>query len=157
MRLWRLSLGKYASTAFSGQGSYLYGGRWSPTGCPVVYLSDSVSLTILETLVHADTTVWAALSEPKHVVFSVDVPDDMPVDQLAISQLPVEWNATPAPLALQVLGGEWFETGQSPLLRVPSAIVPQEYNYLFNPLHQDAQRIRIGEPTPFGFDGRLWR
>ena len=156
MILWRLSLEKYASTAFSGQGSYLYGGRWSPPGCTVVYLSDSVSLIVLETLVHADTSVWSSLLTPLHVTIAVDVPDDISVEFISIDQLPKEWNETPAPEILQAIGGDWFKRGSSCLLRVPSAIVPQESNYLFNPQHTDARRIKIADPESFGFDGRLW-
>ena len=157
MKLWRLSLEKHAATAFSGQGSFLYGGRWSPVGCPAVYLSESVSLTVLETLVHADTSVWSSPAAPRHVVFAVHVPDDIGIDAVAADELPPDWNATPAPVGLQDLGRTWFDRAGSPLLRVPSAIVTQESNFLFNPLHPEASRIEIGDAEPFGVDGRLWR
>ena len=148
---------KYAETAFSGQGSFLYGGRWSPVGCPAVYLSESVSLAVLETLVHADASVWAVPGAPRHVVFPVDVPDDLPIDVISIDALPADWHQSPAPASLQAFGRAWFDRADSALLKVPSAIVAQESNFLFNPLHQLAAQIEIGEPESFGFDGRLWR
>lgn len=156
-KLWRLSLEKHAATASSGQGSFLYGGRWSPVGCPAVYLSESVSLTVLETLVHADTAVWATPAAPRHVVFAVNVPDDIVIEAVSADDLSADWNVTPAPAALQDIGSSWFDRAASPLLRVPSAIVKQESNFLFNPLHPDASRIEIGEPESFGVDGQLWR
>lgn len=157
MRLWRLTLEKYADTAFSGQGSFLYGGRWSPVGCPAVYLSDSVSLAVLETLVHADASVWTVPEAPRHVVFPIDVPDSVPVEVIDIDSLPADWFETPAPASLQALGRGWFDRAESPLLEVPSAIVSQQSNFLFNPMHELAAHVEIGEPEPFGLDGRLWR
>jgi len=157
MKLWRLSHIKYADNAFSGEGSYLYGGRWSPPGCLVVYLSESAALCALETLVHVDAAVLTQLTSVKHVVFPVNVPDDLYIDEVCVEELTDGWDKTPAPESLQLVGKTWYDQNHSPLLRVPSAIVPTEHNYLFNPLHEDAARITIGEPLPFVFDQRLFK
>lgn len=74
---------------------------------------------------------------------------------LSPADLPPDWNALPAPPACARLGDEWFKRANTPVLRVPSAVVPLESNFLLNPRHPDFGRIQIGETLPFGFDERL--
>ena len=49
--LFRFVRAKYADD-FSGEGSRLVGGRWSPVGIPVLYVVESAALGALEFLVH---------------------------------------------------------------------------------------------------------
>jgi RES domain-containing protein len=75
---------------------------------------------------------------------SVDVPG-----------LPAGWERSPAPAELAAVGDDWVASALSPVLRVPSAIVPIEHNYLLNPLHPQFGAIHLGEATPFPIDPRL--
>lgn len=122
-------------------------------GVAVVYTSATVSLAALETLVHVD----AADAPADLVVIPVEIPEALGVREIATGELPRNWRATPAPPALQQLGSEWARALETPVLSVPSAVVPQERNYILNPAHPDTARLKIGSPEPFSFDLRLWK
>lgn len=151
MRVWRISKRKYANTAFSGEGTRLVGGRWTPRGVKAVYTSSSLALAALELLVHLEKedigTVFVAIA--------ADIPDDLKIKEIARSQLPANWTATPAPEDLSLIGREWLEAGETAVLSVPSAVITVERNFLLNPEHPDFERIKINQPEEFGFDSRL--
>jgi RES domain-containing protein len=86
-----------------------------------------------------------------------DVPADLAVAVIEVSDLPRDWRALPAPESLAGLGMEWLQSAETALLEVPSAVIPQESNYLINPAHPDFSRIEVGDPEPFVFDSRMWR
>lgn len=147
---WRIAKRRYAS--LDGEGARLYGGRWNSKGRRMVYLGGSLSLAILETLVHLDRT----LMPPDFVAVEVTIPDDC-VETLEARHLPKLWRKIPGPKTLQAIGDKWLREGRSLALRVPSAVVPTESNVLVNPEHDDFKRIKIGTPSSFVFDPRLWK
>ncbi len=149
MRVWRLC--KKAHAIFDGEGARRAGGRWNRRGAPIVYTSQSLSLAALELLVHADP----AFLPGDLVAIPADVPDALRIESIEAAALPRDWRRYPAPEALADRGSEWARAARSPVLSVPSAIVPQERNFLLNPAHPDFRRIRPGKPEPFDFDGRL--
>ena len=151
MRVYRLTLSRYADAAFSGEGTRLVGSRWTPAGRPVVHTSATASVAVLETLVHT-----AVNSMPSQRVIAVDVPDTLPVDTVDTADLPDDWRRTPPPPVLRDIGRAWLDADRTPILRAPSAIVPLEFNYLLNPRHPDFGRLRIHEPEPFKIDKRLF-
>lgn len=94
---------------------------------------------------------------PSHHVIAVDIPGDVQVDVIPTATLPEGWRRTPPPSALQKLGSVWLDVSRAAILRVPSAIVPLEFNYLLSPNHRDFKRLQIQEPAPFRIDKRLFR
>jgi len=146
---WRLTKTKYLSTAWDGEGASKVGGRWNRPGVPVVYTSGSLSLALVEVLVHLPAEILPAYS-----ALSVEF-DDSLVAVVAPGQLPRNWKDSPPPPATQSIGAEWYAKGTSAVLRVPSVVVPGEFNFILNPSHRDFLRIRIGAPKPFPFDPRL--
>jgi RES domain-containing protein len=147
---WRIVKSRHASTAFDGEGARLYGGRWNSPGTRMVYTSRSVSLAVLEILVHLRET--ALLSSYSLIAARFD---DALIEGLDHSRLPDGWRTFPALSELQHIGDEWVRSQRSAVLQVPSAVVERESNYLFNPAHPDFSSIVIGEPEPFTFDERL--
>ncbi len=150
MRVYRLTLPRYAGTAFSGEGARRVGGRWTPVGRPVVHTSGNVSLAVLETLVHT-----AVNSMPSQRLIAVDVPESLPVEVIDATDLPDDWRRTPAPTSLQDIGRAWLGAARTAVLQAPSVIVPIEFNYLLNPRHPDFERLRVHAPEPFPIDKRL--
>lgn len=148
LQAWRLVSVQRADTAFDGEGSYKYGNRWNHVGTRVVYLAASTSLAALEVLVHAES--YAEL--PEYRAFPVEFDSALVVE---LPELPPDWQQSPAPSSTKSLGSQWARDGQSALLRVPSAVVPWEYNYLLNVQHPDYGKVKPGEPRPFTFDPRL--
>lgn len=148
--VWRITKQKHARNSFSGDGARLYGGRWNSPGKLLVYTAESRALALAEILVHLEST--AVLS--RYVVFQVEIEESY-IAHLDLPNLPRNWRAEPAPKRLQLLGDEWLGSGKSAVLRVPSAIVAGELNYLLNPLHPDFPNLRIGGPERFQIDKRL--
>ena len=147
---YRLIAEKWASNAFTGEGARLYGGRWNSPGLPVVYLGSTRSLCALELLVHLTTPSSRA---KRFSMFQMEIPEDC-IDSLE-DPLPGTWQQEPPDHSTMQLGHKWLKNSSSLLLRVPSAIVPEEWNYLLNPLHQDYGKLSIPLAAPFRFDERL--
>jgi RES domain-containing protein len=148
LQAWRLVSAGRANTAFDGEGSFKYGNRWNHVGTRVVYLAASTSLAALEVLVHAES--YDEL--PQYRAFPVEFDQSLVSD---LPRLPSDWQQSPAPTSTKDLGSQWAKDRQSVVLRVPSAVIPWEYNYLLNILHPDFARVRMGEPRAFSFDPRL--
>jgi RES domain-containing protein len=149
-RAWRILKTRFSADAFSGEGARLYGGRWNSPGVPMVYTAGSVSLATLELLVHLDTTSVL----PSYSICPVDF-DDSLVESLDRASLPSDWRQSPSPTSLQLIGDDWISRGSSVVLRVPSAVVEDENNYLINPAHKDFKKLVIGGMKPFRMDRRL--
>lgn len=151
-KLWRVVKRKHAATAFDGKAARRFGGRWNSTGRRAVYASGTKSLALLGLLVHLD--VGRPL--PRLVAFAFDVDDEI-IDRLPAARLPRHWRTSRGLLATRGIGDEWLASGRTLALAVPSAIVPEESNYLLNPAHSGFGRLRFGRPMPFLLDPRLVR
>lgn len=151
--LWRLVKTRHADDAFSGEGARRYGGRWNARGTAVVYLSGGLSLAALELFVH----LTAQDARLNFSAIRVEVPAAVKVQQLTIAELPDNWREEPPPDSCKALGSNWAERADAALLRVPSIIVPNEFNYVLNPAHADFKKFIVRAPQPFGFDARMWK
>jgi RES domain-containing protein len=149
LRIWRLSPRHTVESACNGEGAKKYGGRWNKKGTAAIYSSATLSLCVLEVLVHTDTDLL-----PDHSVYSIDIPDDLLIVDLQ-NALPENWRTEPAPESLQEIGNSWSLASTSAILRLPSAIVPSESNYILNPAHLDFARIIIRQDHRFSFDKGL--
>jgi RES domain-containing protein len=148
----RITRRRYAAVAFNGVGARRTGGRWHPRGAAVAYASEHLSLAALEYLVHVDPE-----DAPGDLVsIRIDVPDDL-VEAVDINRLPSNWRTEPAPLELAELGRRWLERHASLALRVPSAVVPSEFNFVIDSQSPALARCTIAAPQPFSFDSRLWK
>jgi RES domain-containing protein len=147
--VWRLCRRRLA--AFDGEGARLAGGRWNRPGTPVVYTSATLSLAALEYFVHLDPE-----DRPEDLVaVSARIPEDLRRTTVDAASLPRNWRSYPAPERLAAVGMRWIEAGETAVAAVPSALVPQEWNYLLNPAHPDFGRIEVGAARPFAFDARM--
>ena len=150
VRTWRLVKSRFVEHAFDGEGSRLYGGRWSSPGLPVVYTSATASLAVLEIFANVQHQDLLVSFELLSCAF-----DDALVSSVESSELPTNWRQSPAPARLQEIGDEWLRTARSAVLQVPSSIIEHESNYLLNPLHPDFTRVKRSAPQPFVIDHRL--
>ncbi len=125
----------------------LYGGRWNARGIRMVYTSSTVSLATLETLANLSSQGLEKLL----YIAEIDFPDDLQVDTI---DLPSDWNVFPYTASTVKAGTAFFRQGGL-CLKVPSAIVPTEYNYLINPNHDDFKSIKVLDTRPMILDRRL--
>jgi RES domain-containing protein len=147
---WRIVDARYADEVFSGEGARRFRGRWHSAGHRVVYACESVSLAALELLVRTPRAQLLA----GFVIASCTFPEVL-VEEVDAARLPPNWRDSPPPPELQQIGTEWLLGGTSAVLSVPSAITPEERNYLINPEHQHFGSVDVGATRPFHIDLRL--
>ena len=128
----------------------MYGGRWNSAGVSMVYTSSSAALAALELLVR----VRKRERLRRYVIFACAF-DERLVETVDRDLLPAEWRGHPGPAALRQLGDQWVRESRSAVLRVPSAIIETEANYLLNPAHGDFAAVEIADSVPFSLDVRL--
>lgn len=151
MLVWRICSRKHRR--LDGEGARRYGGRWNHTGTSIVYTSGSLSLAVLELFVHVDINT----APGDLVAIQVDIPDTLTIETVKIESLPRVWRHYPGAEALKDIGTAWAEKASTAILAVPSAVIPEERNYLLNPAHRHFKRIRIRKPVAFRFDPRMWK
>ncbi len=131
----------------SGTGAMLYGGRWNKKGIRMLYTSESLSLAVLEIIANLSSSKLNNL-----YCVELDFPDQLEVKK--VTHPPEQWNAFPY-MHNTVNYGTQFIKQSGLCLKVPSAIVPTEYNYLLNPLHDQFYKIRVKDARPFLLDQRI--
>jgi len=147
MILWRIS----RHLDLSGTGGLRLPGRWHNIGHPVVYLATSPAAALLEVCVHTS----ANDIPPSYTLLKVSAPAELPILQIEASHLPEDWQNRPD--LTGDLGTDWLKKAVTPLLEVPSAIVPETRNFLLNPLHPEAAHCKIAATQSYPFDSRLKR
>jgi RES domain-containing protein len=153
MYVWRVARSAHAQQALSGEGARRYGGRWNHIGLAVVYTSQSLSLAVLEYLVNL-----AVADLPDDLVsIEIEIPDNLPHGEIHIHELPEDWRTFPAIEKLKDLGTDWAQQATTPILLVPSVVIPSEHNWLVNPAHPLSNRVKILTVEPFALDTRLYR
>lgn len=147
MLVYRITLEKWSgSLAASGRAA-----RWNSNGRHVIYASWARSLACLENVVHKKGRGLVGSFK----TMLIEVPDTVKVDSIELADLPKDWQDFTAYHYCQQLGDAWINGMKSAVLSVPSAIVPQEHNFLLNPLHVDFQKIRLFNTEDFVFDPRI--
>ena len=151
IRAWRIVNARNAATAFSGDGSRRSGGRWNSKGYRAVYLADSLALATLEVIVHGVS--YETLQN--YVCILASIPNKI-IQEVDQKSLPRNWRNDLPPAELRELGDRWLNEQKSAALKVPSAVIPVEFNYVLNPRHKDFGKIEISEPLSLAFDKRLF-
>ncbi len=151
MIVYRLAKDKY-SHKLSGKGAQRIGGRWNSKGVLMVYTSDSRALCTAEIAVHLPL----GLLPSDYRIIAINIPDSIKILILPSNRFPIEWNSIPPSGNTQKIGDDFIEQNKSAVFKVPSAVVPGEFNYLLNPNHSDFELIKIVKIEPFVFDSRLF-
>ncbi|GAA4340721.1 RES family NAD+ phosphorylase [Mucilaginibacter gynuensis] len=149
MILYRISNCKYIED-LSGTGARLYGGRWNSEGRAMLYLASTRALCVLEVLVHLPP-----LMLPNNFCLATIEAPDNSVTEVTVDDLPVNWQDVSSPMALRQIGDAFLKKEEYLLMKVPSVIVPAEYNYLINPAHPYINKVKVLNRQPFTFDERL--
>ena len=145
----RIVQAEWAASAMTGEGARLFGGRWNPPGVPAVYLADSRALAALEIIVNAPVEVPSLAWR----ILECEVPDDS-IETVEANALPSDWQALPTSPGARLQGGCWLQSGVL-AFKLPSAVIPEEFTLLLNPLHPDFTKLRVSQPQVFRFDPRF--
>jgi len=149
MEVFKITTAKYANTlTASGRPN-----RWNKKGEFVIYAGSSRSLSTLELIVHR-SAIQPAI-EYRVVVLSIS--DDPNLYQtFSPNQLPHNWKNIIAYPYLQQMGSQWYKNQESLLLKVPSAIIPFEYNYILNTTHSAFnEHVQLVRNERYFWDERL--
>lgn len=153
--LWRIAkdTDKYSADDLTGNGAKITRGRWNSEGHAVLYASDSIALSTLETLVGLGPKIGIRNTFLVRITVPIDIWNMR--DTRHADSLPVTWVAEPPGRASARIGDAWLKMGTAALLLVPSVIVPEEYNVLINPAHPAAAAITAKVVRQFIYDPRL--
>ena len=138
------------SEDISGTGAKLYGGRWNSKGVAVIYASEHISLSVLEMLVHNRFTDFATDLNLLHLSFA----DTLSIKDVKNSKLKTDWindfDYT------RFMGDQFIKAGTHAILKVPSAVIKEEHNFIINPFHSNFKKIKITQTVSFSTDKRLF-
>jgi RES domain-containing protein len=149
MKVYRIGRTKFASD-ISGEGARLFGGRWNHKLTPCIYTSESRALALLEYTVNINIEeIPRALSITTFEILSAGI------ELITEDELPGNWKRSPAPSSTKDFGTHLLKTSTNSIFKIPSSVIPEEYNYLLNPLHVDAKHFKMVEIKDFIYDVRL--
>ena len=149
MTVYRITNSHYKDD-ISGNGAKIYGGRWNTRGLPALYTSEHISLCVLEMLVN----ITLPESQLSYHLLQLQVPDVAETQLISSKKLKTNWEYDEGYTGF--IGSEFLKAKQSLLIKVPSAVINDENNYLINPLHSSFKKIRIIKSYPFKLDNRLF-
>lgn len=149
MLVYRVGKTKYAAD-LNGTGARLFGGRWNNKMIGCLYTSGNRALAVLEYTVNVNIE-----DIPRNLsITTIEIPDK-PILFLKEADLPGNWKQTPAPSSTKSFGSKILQAAEVLIIGVPSIIIPEEFNYLINPLHPDIKKIKIMEIKDFVYDLRI--
>lgn len=151
---WRIVKGQHVKNAFTGEGAALNPGRWNQLDQRAVYTAEHRSLAVLEIFVHLPRALRPHDQMVNYYLLNATF-DTRLIEELDVAALPGDWRTDVIGKATRQLGQSWRAEQRSAVLRVPSAVIVEESNYLLNPAHPDFGQIELGTPTQFEFDPRL--
>jgi RES domain-containing protein len=159
MDVYRIGYRRFSKSPLNGEGSFLFGGRWSSSGTRMAYTSTTLTLAMAEFLAHVKVQDFDIDAPPRLIYVHATLPTRSvrTLDQLGL-RLPRRWNDVPAPTADAALGDAWVRSLASLALVVPSVHVPldtPERNVLINPVHPAVSRIVV-KVKRFAYDRRLF-
>jgi RES domain-containing protein len=148
MIVYRLATAQYADD-ISGTGAKLLGGRWNVPGFAVLYTAENISLAVLEIVVNADRH----FIPPTYQLLKLSIPDAVEFSFITKDKLKQQWKDDFE--YTQWIGTEFLKQNKHALMKVPSAVVDEEHNFLFNPRHSEFKKVKIVSTASFLFDNRL--
>lgn len=134
----------------SGEGAKQWGGRWNSPGLALVYTSCSISLSLLELLIYQTSYEEIMINN----LMRIEVPDAF-IQSLSANSLKSNWQHDID--YCRFIGNEFLQNNNSLLLKVPSAVIPDEYNILINPGHSAFEKCALISSGIFEFDTRLFK
>jgi len=134
----------------SGTGAKINGSRWNSKGIPMLYTAEHISLSVLEMLVNTNFKDYDIALD----LMYIQLPEKSALTEIKLNKLKPNWKEDFS--FTRFIGDEFIKQNQSLLLKVPSVIINEEYNYLANPLHPDFKKIKIINTKSFWPDKRLF-
>lgn len=148
MVVYRITDCKYVND-LSGRGAALYGGRWNSKDTYIVYTAENRALALLETVVHI-----GRIPTNGYCIAEIEIPDDS-IESFPLNKLPADWATNPPPDYLKVIGDNFIAANKYLMLRIPSALMIEDHNYLLNPAHPFFKKVKFVNQRQIKIDERL--
>ena len=126
-------------------------GRWNGAGRKVIYAAESIPLAFMENMIRRKGLGFNDL----FAIMLIDVPDKLTISETDLKKLPKNWRDYKDYSRCQAIGNNWYDTGSTAILKVPSAILPSGFNYVLNTTHPDFKKIRLAGTSPLIPDERI--
>ena len=147
MLAYRITSKKYSSKLFAPG----LPGRWNGGDRKVIYCAESIALAFLENMVRRQGIGF----NYDFKIMILEIPDDVKIHAINAGQLPKGWRAFTDYSKCQSIGNAWYDAGIRPVLKVPSAVLPESCNYVINYLHPDFKKIKLVKVTDLVPDERI--
>jgi len=147
MIIFRIVLKKYSNELFAPG----IPGRWNSDGNKVIYTAGSIALAVMENLIYRKGQGFSN----HYATMLIDLPDHLAKTAYTSDTLPTGWNSPDKYSVSQPIGDNWYKEGLTPVLKIPSAVVPQEYNYVINSTHADFAQIKLIKVAEYVPDERI--
>ncbi|MBO9572576.1 MAG: RES family NAD+ phosphorylase [Chitinophagaceae bacterium] len=141
MTVFRITLDKYSHKLFASGNP----ARWNSKGVKIIYTAGTRALACLENIVHRNSRGFNG----NFRTLLIDIPEKLKTEEIQRNDLRQNWQQYQSVNYTQEIGTKWIAGNSSAILRVPSAIIPEEFNYLINPAHIDFKHIRLVSTEPF--------
>jgi RES domain-containing protein len=149
MLVYRIGITKYAGD-LTGEGARLNGGRWNHKLTACLYTSESRALALLEYTVNVNID-----DIPRALSFTTFEIPDTGIEVIKEEDLPGNWKQIPAPSSTKDFGTTLLKSADKLILKIPSTVIPNEYNLLLNPAHMENKSFKILEIKDFVYDVRI--
>jgi RES domain-containing protein len=149
MLLYRIGRTKYARD-LTGEGARLNGGRWNHEDTPCIYTAESRALSLLEFSAHASLD-----SIPRALSFTTLRVPEGSIKEITIDELPGNWKDWPHPKQTRDFGTKLLNENKYLILKIPSAIIPDEFNYIINTFNNRMKDVKIVDVQDYVYDVRL--
>lgn len=126
-------------------------GRWNSNGKKVIYCAESIALAFLENMIRRQ---GAGFQDNFRTMF-IDISDSLKIDKVDVKNLPADWRSKKDYSKCQPLGDAWYDTFKTAVLQVPSAVLPESYNFVLNTLHPEYSKIKLITTTELIPDERI--
>jgi RES domain-containing protein len=147
MLAYRITLKQYSTQLFA----LGLAGRWNGNGRKVIYCAESLALAFLENMVRRQGVGF----NDDFKTMILEIPDDLKIQTIKSEGLPRGWREFTDYSKCQPIGNKWFDAGILPLLKVPSAVLPESFNYVINSLHPEFKKIKLLKVTDLIPDERI--
>jgi RES domain-containing protein len=151
MNIYRLARKKHG-IVLSGVGAALGGNRWNSKGTEIIYCAESRALAVAEILVHLPLHIMPS----GYMLLEIHVPEKVAIQYVDQDKLPYGWNEYPHNTFTQNIGDTFISKNEYAILKVPSAVIQGDSNYLLNPKHPDFQFVKIIKHNDFVIDKRFF-
>ena len=126
-------------------------GRWNKSGQKVIYAAESIALAFLESMIRRQ---GVGFNEDFKIMF-LEIPQDVSITTIDPASLSPGWDNFRNHAVSQERASSWFLSLESPVLRVPSVVLPHSFNFVINTEHKEFKKIKIIDITPLLPDPRI--